>query len=540
MPINSVGIVTSRDDFVFDFDKAKLTKRIEDFLDSKLSDQEARKYLREKDKLNVSQARQEIRKASWSDKVVPCLYRPFDIRYLFYHDAVIERPRREVMRHMLAGENVGLIARRQMIGELMSYFFSSKNIISDGVIRSDNKGSESFFPLYLYPTEPEIKGGVTERKANFNPDFIEALSARLGLRFLPHPPSPSPFTERGWPKAGGEVASRRKTTPWQTAPELWAKLKPLAREMRHDPTPAEDKLWQRLRNRQLLHFKFRRQHALERFIVDFYCAEAHLVIEVEGPIHQYTQEEDAVRQEFLESLGLRVLCFTNDEITTSLDAVLKRVTAALVSGEPPRTFTPEDVFHYIYAVLHSPTYRKRYAEFLKIDFPCIPLTSDLELFRKLCQKGADLVALHLLEPDYAAASWNLDKSKPNPFHNVGVRYPVSGDDAVEKGHPKYFAPGEKAPGSDEPLKEGRVYISAEKPRKGKRGQYFEGVPPEVWAFHVGGYQVCEKWLKDRQGQKLSYDDKEHYKKIVMALGETIRLMREIDSTIEQHGGWPIQ
>jgi len=208
-------------------------------------------------------------------------------------------------------------------------------------------------------------------------------------------------------------------------------------------------------------------------------------------------------------------------------------------GDSEKTFGPEDVFHYIYAVLHSPTYRERYKEFLKIDFPRIPLTSNLELFRALCQKGADLVALHLLERDYEAASWNVDKSKPNPFDNIQVRYPVPGEDVVEKGHPKYVAPGEKAPGSDEPLEEGRVYISAEKPKKGKRGQYFEGVPPEVWGFHVGGYQVCEKWLKDRRGRKLSYEDKEHYKKIVMALGETIRLMQEIDEVIEQHGGWPI-
>jgi hypothetical protein len=201
-------------------------------------------------------------------------------------------------------------------------------------------------------------------------------------------------------------------------------------------------------------------------------------------------------------------------------------------GDLKETFGPEDVFHYIYAVLHSPTYRERYKEFLRIDFPRIPLTSDLELFEALCQKGADLVALHLLEPSYGAASWNRDKAQPNLFHNVNVRYPVPGDDVAEKGHPKYIPPGDRTPGSRESLQEGRVYIN--------RGQYFEGVPPEVWEFHVGGYQVCEKWLKDRRGRKLSYDDKEHYKKIVMALGETIRLMREIDEVIEQHGGWPIQ
>jgi hypothetical protein len=78
---------------------------------------------------------------------------------------------------------------------------------------------------------------------------------------------------------------------------------------------------------------------------------------------------------------------------------------------------------------------------------------------------------------------------------------------------------------------GRVYINAT--------QYFDGVPPEVWEFHVGGYQVCEKWLKDRKGRALSYDDLTHYQRIVAALAETITLMAAIDETIEDHGGWPL-
>jgi very-short-patch-repair endonuclease len=92
---------------------------------------------------------------------------------------------------------------------------------------------------------------------------------------------------------------------WKTSPRLWEKIKPLARQMRHEPTPAEDRLWETLRNRQLLGAKFRRQHAIGKFVLDFYCAEAQLVVEVDGPVHQYTTEQDAVRQEFLESLGFR-------------------------------------------------------------------------------------------------------------------------------------------------------------------------------------------------------------------------------------------
>ncbi|HNU40615.1 MAG TPA: hypothetical protein PKI26_09975, partial [Methanothrix sp.] len=167
-------------------------------------------------------------------------------------------------------------------------------------------------------------------------------------------------------------------------------------------------------------------------------------------------------------------------------------------GDLSSTFGPEDIFHYIYAVFHSPTYRQRYAEFLKIDFPRVPMTSRPELFRKLCFLGEELVALHLLESPYLS--------------QLITRYPVVGDNIVEKGFPKFVAYEEGAPGY--------VYIN--------KAQYIEGVPKEVWEFHVGGYQVCEKWLKDRRGRQLSFDDLMHYQKVVVALKETIRLMGEID------------
>jgi len=103
--------------------------------------------------------------------------------------------------------------------------------------------------------------------------------------------------------------------------KLWKKLKPLAREMRKEPTEAENRLWQALRKNRL-GVKFRRQHPIERFIVDFYCAAEGLVIEVDGEIHQYTFEEDIIRQEYLESLGLRVLRFENDYVMSNLDGVV--------------------------------------------------------------------------------------------------------------------------------------------------------------------------------------------------------------------------
>jgi hypothetical protein len=168
-------------------------------------------------------------------------------------------------------------------------------------------------------------------------------------------------------------------------------------------------------------------------------------------------------------------------------------------GNDKGTFGPEDVFDYIYAVLHSPEYRRRYAEFLKIDFPRIPLPPGKAMFRKLCKAGGQLVRLHLMEAEVLE---NADQR---------VFFGVEGSNAVERGYPKYVAHAE-APDK------GKVYIN--------KDQYFEGVRPEVWEFHIGGYQVCEKWLKDRRGRKLSFDDIRHYQKVVVALGETIRLMQE--------------
>jgi very-short-patch-repair endonuclease len=139
--------------------------------------------------------------------------------------------------------------------------------------------------------------------------------------------------------AGGEDAdgdNKRPTyAPTYTSTELWEKLKPLARQMRHEPTPAERVLWERLRNQQVARARFRRQHPIDKFIVDFYCAEAHLVIEVDGEIHDYRPDEDAARQAFLESLGLRVLRFRNDEVLGSLEAVVRRIEEEILTPKSP-------------------------------------------------------------------------------------------------------------------------------------------------------------------------------------------------------------
>jgi very-short-patch-repair endonuclease len=113
--------------------------------------------------------------------------------------------------------------------------------------------------------------------------------------------------------------------PRRPTADLWAKLKPIAREMRGEPTRAEQALWQRLRNRQCGGAKFRRQHTIDRFIVDFVCHEHMLIIEVDGEIHQFTQEEDHLRQAFLETFGFRFLRFTNEQVLGDLESVVGRI-----------------------------------------------------------------------------------------------------------------------------------------------------------------------------------------------------------------------
>lgn len=396
MPINSVGITTARDNFVIDFGEKALLNRMEEFKDMRISDNEIRnKYFSQKTSVkylngdtrgwNLSSAREKVRMdKEWKKRAATCLYRPFDTRFIYYVDWMVDWPRTKVMRQLQVGENIAICLTRSIeIGRGFEHVFCTRKLIQHHSVSL--KEVNYLLPLYLYP-DPDRNGDLfsngSERHVNLNPRFISDFEKRLKLKFV-----------------------------------------------------------------------------------------------------------------------------SESKIITK------------------KTFGPEDVFNYIYAVFHSPVYRKRYAESLKNDFPRVPLTSDVDLFHELCANGKELVGLHLLE------SAKLSK--------YVTRYPIAGDNLVEKGHPRYLAPGDTEPGSGKPLKAGRIYISKDDPKQGKKGQYFEGVSQEVWEFHIGGYQVCEKWLKDRRDRKLSYEDLTHYQNIVVAIKETIRLMNEIDKVIKAHGGWPL-
>lgn len=388
MPSNTTGFVTARDHFVVGFSESELLDRVAEFAGRTLSDAEIRalhfagkgssKYDDGDSRgWKLPEARKRVRADKhWKERVVDCLYRPLDPRKIYWCDWMVDWPRPEVTRHLLAGENFSLNIGRagQVIDQgQWNIVFCTRSVTEFNLFR---RGGNSLFPLWLYEDGTDsqaVLGTEDHKRLNIKPAFLKALAQRLSLA------------------ASGQYGV-------------------------------------------------------------------------------------------------------------------------------PRGLTPEDIFHYAYAVFHSPGYRSRYSEFLKIDFPRLPLTGKLKLFHALAQLGRGLTALHLLE------SPKLD-TPVTEF--VGTNTQVS----------KVIYTADNG---------GNVWIdgkgTAKKPQAGTSG--FTPVPEAVWNFHIGGYQVCEKWLKDRgpkkgnPGRTLTAEDIVHYHKIVISLTETIRIMKEIDEVIETHGGWP--
>lgn len=190
-------------------------------------------------------------------------------------------------------------------------------------------------------------------------------------------------------------------------------------------------------------------------------------------IDNYQQRQPNLNKKIVSAIVDRLgLAFTNEKETT------------------PDTFAPVDILDYIYAILHCSSYREKYKEFLKTDFPRIPYPKNLKTFRELTILGSQLRQIHLLE-------------SPNITKQI-TKYPINGDNVVEK--IKYA--------------DNKIFIN--------ETQYFEGVSEIAWNFYIGGYQPTQKWLKDRKGRRLSFEDIMHYQKIIVALTETDRIMKDIN------------
>ena len=195
-----------------------------------------------------------------------------------------------------------------------------------------------------------------------------------------------------------------------------------------------------------------------------------------------------------------------NQIAENLDLTFTNEKDISVSSASKNTFAPIDILDYIYAVLHAPSYREKYKAFLKIDFPRVPYPKDPYKFWRLVSLGGQLRKLHLLET--------------TEVENYITSYPKNGSNTITRKLTKTDIGYEPKNNTT-----GKVWINDE--------QFFDRVPKVAWEFYIGGYQPAQKWLKDRKGRTLSYDDILHYQKIIVALTKTHELMGKIDSIMAE-------
>ena len=565
--LNSNGIETKCDSLAIHFDKRSLNSVIDDFKNESVQILKA-KYRDKEDSSgwNFEKAKSSILGDVFSQQKIH--YRPFDIRETIItknSGGFIGRSRFEVMKHFLQ-PNIGLIIPRQTTQDYRHNFITNK--IIEGNITASAKlfGSGCVFPLYLYPettaqqtieTSPNpSKGGDQERVPNLSAEIVNTIAEKLGLKFVPEktntPPLGHPSTRgenspplEGWSKTGvdslplegcpqdgvdsivthiNHIAIKRnfvENLPYNPA------LTKLVKDKRKAGILSEVLFWQQVHKGCFHNIDFDRQRIIGNYIVDFYVKTLGLVVEIDGDSHENKVEYDAQRQQYLESLGLRVYRIADGDVKKNLELVLQKLEAYIVreygatpvfdhpstGGEyatPPLghpstggEFAPIDILDYIYAVLHSPTYREKYKEFLKIDFPRVPYPKDVETFWQLVKLGGEIRQIHLLQSPVV--------------EKYITQYPIGGNNEVSKPHFLTSPPVEGCP-KDRVV--GKVYIN--------ETQYFDNVPEVAWNFYIGGYQPAQKWLKDRKERTLDFDDILHYQKIIVALTETDRLMKEID------------
>ncbi len=503
--INAVGIVTSKDAILINDNKENLLKNVSEYYSI--------------------QANPEL--------VKTISYRPLDDKFVYYDVKILERAREKVMKHMAHKDNIAFVTvNRQPLSNPTTYYFLSKSIISNGFIRSDSVSIDNLMPLYLYPetkgqqtigqmTTPPVghpsKGEL--RTPNLNKEIVKQIADKLGLTFVPEknsPPlegCPEGGVVHSTPLQGGVVLTTIKNTPIyrnfvENLPHNPA-LNQLAKDKRKEGILSEVLFWQQVHKGVFHKIDFDRQRIIGNYIVDFYIKTLGLVIEIDGNSHDEKQEYDAKRQAYLENFGLKVFRCRDIDVKKNINAVFtslenfivneygEKTTPAFSHSSTVGEFSPIDILDYIYAVLHSPSYREKYKEFLKIDFPRVPYPKDKDTFWQLVKLGGEIRQIHLLE------SPTVEK--------YTTQYPEDGNNVVVK--PRF----DSAQRDDN---KGKVYINDT--------QYFDNVPQVAWDFYIGGYQPAQKWLKDRKERSLEFDDILHYQKIIVALTETHRLMNELN------------
>ena len=239
---------------------------------------------------------------------------------------------------------------------------------------------------------------------------------------------------------------------------------------------------------------------VSRNIIDNRYQYSNKGIPIEIPLYLYNSDgsrklniDPSTYKQIANNLGMTIPKELN---LTQMDSspLLSGFHKEIEESKESEILQPEDILDYIYAILHSPTYRERYKEFLKIDFPRVPFTMNKQMFSQLVEKGRELRKYHLMEHEKS--------------NELITKFPIAGENEVV--NIKY--------------ENSKVWINNE--------QYFEGVSVVAWEFYIGGYQPAQKWLKDRKGRKLSFEDIVHYQKIIVALVGTDKLMKEIDKIVE--------
>jgi predicted helicase/very-short-patch-repair endonuclease len=401
--IFSAGVKTQRDEWVYDFSRDSLIAKVKYLVDAymeQLTHGTTREFDIKWDAETTQYIKRKIFKSFEDYQIVDSLYRPYVKEYLYFDKHFNGRtyqmfnifPKRE-SDNCIISLNVGT----------PDFACLSSNRIVDLAILKFGNGITQCLPLYRY----DEKG---DRIENITDWALE----RFRERYLPSPPAPLP-QERGARleqkrDAGLDPDLVRLVGARRDIPEV---LLQKAKELRQKQTPAEQMLWQCLRANQLHGAKFRRQHNIGQYIVDFYCHAAKLVIELDGGIHELQKAQDSDRDTYLKANGLQVLRFPNEEITQNLPQVLQTISQFLFLPSPAgegqgvwaETTTEEgqnvklnseitklDIFHYTYAVLHHPAYRTKYELNLKREFPRLPFYED---FQQWASWGKALMDLHL-------------------------------------------------------------------------------------------------------------------------------------------------
>ena len=463
---NIAGIETVRDDITIHFDSKSLKNVVQDFLNLEETEIAKKYHTQDARDWKIKRAKEDIKLNINNQKVWQDInYRPFDVRKTFYsgkQNGFICNGRYNVMKHLLK-DNLGFIAKRGFDEDNAAPCFLTLNISDRRAwSRPGMQGAESIFPLYLYPEKKKEKQQQLFPISENNKQLL-----KMNLKYAQ------------------SHYKQIKTFFDNTVLPFYKNI--------DNPTDAENALFEE--NKSNVE---EAKTALEAVKIKLDVANNQNIVS--------TISKDATEEEIIEripNLNAEIVSQIADKLglafTTEKSPILQKE-----GLEVAKSFAPIDILDYIYAVLHSPNYREKYKEFLKIDFPRVPFPSPLapkegieEIQRKfwdLVTLGAQLRQIHLLE-SVALEKYMLEYQ---------IEYPINGNNLV--GKPKYV--------------HGKVFINDT--------QYFDNVPAIAWNFFIGGYQPAQKWLKDRKERLLTSEDVAHYQKIIIALSETDKIMKKID------------